>query len=511
MGIREDQIARQLEMFKKGAAPVKLVKAATVNDGIAAFNEKEQESLIAFFSQACEDFKIIKFVPASGAATRMFKTLLYFDDRLDKIDEDDVRKRAEKDETDYKVLLEVLEGIRDRKFAFQGDLEEKMAKAALNLENLIKKGHYKDILNYLLTGRGLNYASLPKALLKFHRYEGYSRTALEEHLVEGLAYSKDKYGTVHIHFTLSPEFRQKVDDHIASVIHRYEQEGVTFDLGFSEQKTSTNTAAVDQDNNLFRDNGGRLVLRPGGHGALIENLNELDGDIIFIKNIDNVVPDRLKEETIRYKKILGGYLVKLQSDIFSFLERLSAANTTEEEIKTITAFAQEKLNIYFPAGFPGWTAEEKQAFLVNKLNRPLRVCGMVKNEGEPGGGPFFVEGRDKTLSLQIVEGAQVDNNSQEQVHILKHATHFNPVDLVCGIRDFRGNKFNLTEFVDPEAYFIANKSFQGRSLKALELPGLWNGAMADWITIFVEVPIITFNPIKTVNDLLRKSHTGDPE
>lgn len=506
MGIAKTQVLNQLEMFEKGVIPPRLVKAATTDDCITRFSRSEQEELISLFSKESNSYKIIKFVPASGAATRMFKTLFNFNLKLDEINEQEVRKRAAIGEKGYDSLLSVIEGLTCKKFAFYMDLKAVLAIDGISMVHLMEEGQFKTIIDYLLTEKGLNYANIPKALIKFHQYDDYSRTSIEEHLVEGMVYSKDKNNIVHIHFTVSPKFKQMVKQYIDSIIHLYRKNGITFNIEFSEQKLSTNTLATDENNNFLRDMDNNLVLRPGGHGALIENLNDLDGDIIFIKNIDNVVPEPLKEVTIRYKKIMGGYLMKLQIEIFSFLKILSKGKKTGQELDKITLYSRKFLNISFPGDFNHRSIEERKKLLIKKLNRPLRVCGMVKNEGEPGGGPFIVEGPDKTLSLQIVEGAQVNKDSEEQQQILKNSTHFNPVDLVCSVRDFQGNKFNLLTYIDSDSYFISSKPWKERSLKALELPGLWNGAMAGWITVFVEVPITTFNPIKTVNDLLRKEH-----
>jgi hypothetical protein len=509
MGITKDRILEQVEMFKKGAHPLKLVKAAAIGVGIVRFTREEKDALISLFDNKSRDFKVIKFVPASGAATRMFSVLLKFNTQLGEIDETEVRERAKAKETDYPALLEVIEGLKEKRFAFHADLKKALASDGFDMEALIKEGRFKTIIEYLLTSKGLDYAAIPKGLIKFHQYDdgNYSRTAFEEHLEEGTTYSKDCKDTVHIHFTVSPEFRQRIMEHIGESILKDRKENIAFEIGYSEQKSSTDTPAVDEDNNLFRDDEGKLVLRPGGHGALIENLNDLDYDIVFIKNIDNVVPERLRAETTRSKKMLGGYLLKLQSMIFSFLDRLTKGDAAAEEIDEMIAYSKETLNIGFPNDFFERTLLERQHFLFEKLNRPQRVCGMVINEGEPGGGPFWVEGQDGTISLQIVEGVQIDKKSKSQKEILNTSTHFNPVDLVCGIRDFRGNKFDLHKYIDRDAFFVSHKSWKdGRRLKALELPGLWNGAMADWITVFVEVPIITFNPIKTINDLLRKEH-----
>jgi hypothetical protein len=417
---------------------------------------------------------------------------------------------VENDESgsNFIFLREFIAGIKERNFAFFNDLQEVLTKGGYDIDALVKKKDYKPVIDYLLNPKGLNYANLPKALLKFHKYKAGARTSLEEHLVEGIAYAKDEKNVVYIHLTISPEFEELINRFIAGIISKYKEGGITFDIRFSQQKTSTDTVAADKNNNLFRDGDNNLVLRPGGHGALIENLNDLTGDIIFIKNIDNVVPDNFKAETIKYKKILGGYLIKIQKQVFGFLRNLCAedAEISHDELESMVQWAKKFLNISLPAGFTDWDRLKKRDYLVKKLNRPIRVCGMVKNEGEPGGGPYWIEQQDGTVSLQIIEKVQIDMNSPAAVKILKKSTHFNPVDLVCGIKDFRGEGFDLSKFVDSDAYFISKKSKDGKTLKALELPGLWNGAMADWITIFVEVPLLTFNPVKTINDLLRRQH-----
>jgi hypothetical protein len=344
-------------------------------------------------------------------------------------------------------------------------------------------------------------------LLKFHQYSNGRRTAFEEHLVEAADYVKDAHGLCRLHFTVSSEHQKRFEGLLEEVRHRYEKNyNARFQVDFSLQKRSTDTIAVDIYNQPFREKDGKLLFRPGGHGALIENLNDLKGDIIYIKNIDNVATDRIKGPTFLWKKILAGCLIELQKKIFTYLERLVAQKPDEQFLDEVTDFARERLCLTPPNSWQRKSIREKREFLLNKLNRPLRVCGMVKNEGEPGGGPFWVEGKDGALSMQIVESAQVDPNSNEQQAIFASGTHFNPVDIVCGVRDYIGDPFDLWNYIDADAVFISQKSKDGRNLKALELPGLWNGAMANWITLFVEVPIITFNPVKTINDLLRKEH-----
>ncbi len=508
-GISQEQVFLQLERFAKGATPVNPVKPATPGDGITCFKENKIKELVAFFEKAASSRTIIKFVPASGAATRMFKDLQNYLNNSDNQDNPGAKEDP--------FIQEFISGIKNKDFAFLEDLQKVLEKDGFRLEELVESHQYVTIIEYLLH-KGLNYANLPKALLKFHYYKdhGYSRTAIEEHLVEGLAYSRDAQNEVHIHFTISPGFLEKMNKLLEAVIPRYtkgdDTGAVTFDISHSFQQPATDTVAVDKNNELFRDGNGNIVLRPGGHGALIKNLDDLDGDIIFIKNIDNIVPDHLKAETITFKKVIGGHLLTVQSQVFDFLSRLDPGGTgsptplAPADLDNIVAYAQEGLNITFPAEFENWEASTKSSFLFKKLNRPIRVCGMVKNEGEPGGGPFWIKEKDGAVSLQIIEGAQLDKDSAGTQQMLAQATHFNPVDLVCAVKDYRGQKFVLSRFVDHEAYFISAKSLDGRPLKAMELPGLWNGAMADWNTIFVEVPLITFNPVKTVNDLLRPTH-----
>jgi hypothetical protein len=375
------------------------------------------------------------------------------------------------------------------------------------MEELIQAGDFKIIIDSLLTSNGLDYANQPKGLLLFHNYPDGPRTAAEEHLVEAAVYATDRDKRAHIHFTISPEHQQRFKTLFGKVSEKYENQfGIKFDISFSIQKPATDTIAVDELNQPFRNNNGDLLFRPGGHGALIDNLNDLDGDIIFIKNIDNIVPDRLKAQTFRYKKVIGGYLAFLKSKLDNYLHRLEKSHLSAGEINEIKEFSTSTLKLSIPDSFSQLEMAEQQKFLFKLLNRPLRICGMVKNEGEPGGGPFWVENDNGELSLQIVESSQIDFSNPEQAEIVKKATHFNPVDLVCAVKNYRGERFNLKEFIDEDTGFIALKSTGGKTLKAQELPGLWNGAMAYWITLFVEVPIITFNPVKTINDLLRNEH-----
>jgi hypothetical protein len=506
-GMSLEQVISHIEIFKKGLRYSDLLRPCSVGDGITVFDKQELKRLGEIFVRYALSAKIMKFVPASGAATRMFKLLLSFNNRYEQIDEKRVVSEAEKNDPDHKSLQQFIKGIK--KFAFYVDLKSAMSGDGLDIETSISEGQYKVILEYILTSKGLNLANLPKGLIKFHEYPDHARTPFEEHLVEAVAYTQDKDKIVRVHSTVSPDHKEAIERHMEKIRGRYEKLGLKYDVTLSVQKPSTDTIAVDLDNNPFRDKEGRLLFRPAGHGALLENLSDLKVDIIFIKNIDNVVPDRLKKETFFYKKALGGYLVELQKDIFGYLEKLSRKDVDKQTIKQIMAFTRHKLSIIPPESVKKGSKDDKMSFLFSKLNRPLRVCGMVRNVGEPGGGPFWVKQEDQTASLQIVESSQVDMTSAAQRAVWQSATHFNPVDLVCGVRDYLDRPFNLMNFTDPNTGFISIKSKEGRELKALELPGLWNGSMANWNTVFVEVPIITFNPVKTVLDLLRLQHQPD--
>ncbi len=501
-GIAIETAEKQIQNFKNGFPFVRLAAPATIENGLISFTEKEAGELEAHFNDYKEDYEILKFVPASGAASRMFKHLLAFINDFSGSAEEIAALEAEEDFNSVGYFFKNL-----RKFAFYEALKTALLKDQFILDDLMKKKDYKTILEYLLTEKGLNYANQPKALLFFHNYDDGARRAFEEHLVEAANYAIDKKRAARVHFTVSPEHQPEFEKAFKNVKDKYEvRYRVTYHLEFSQQKPATDTLAVDMNNNPLRNGDGSLTFRPGGHGALIENLNDLNSEIIFIKNIDNIVPDELRDMTYLYKKVIGGLLMQLQEKTFEFLDMLDDGNVTDEELEEIRTFANKKLNIYIPKAYDGYDNLAKMDFLFNKLNRPMRVAGMVKNEGEPGGGPFWVRDKINEISLQIVESSQIDFKDQEQKEIVAKATHFNPVDLVCGVRNFKGEKFDLHDFVDPETGFISLKSKQGTELKALELPGLWNGAMADWITIFVEVPLITFNPVKTINDLLRPQH-----
>lgn len=504
-GLTLEEVERQLELFEMPSPYLRLYRPCIAGDGITVIDEERRQAFTEIFEREAPKRVCLKFVPASGAASRMFKSLLHYLTQGKAILREAIVSQSQAGQKDAKELLTFMDGIRN--FAFFNELKPTMQKRGYHIDNLLDKGEFTDILGFLLSEKGLNYSHLPKGLLKFHKYPEGSRTAFEEHLVEAAAYVRDENGHSHLHFTVSKEHLEEFQRLLEVMIPLYERKyQVSFDVSFSTQKKSADTLAVDLNNRPFRYGNGRLLFRPGGHGALIENLNDLKGHIIFIKNIDNVVPDRLKPETFKWKKIMGGYLMTLQSEIFSYLEKLTLTVTGDQVLNEAMAFVKEELSQSVPVSIENGSPETKKTFLMEKLDRPIRVCGMVQNVDEPGGGPFWVKERSGETSRQIVETAQIDRDSQDQQAILASSTHFNPVDLVCGVRDWKGRAFDLRKFVDPKAVFISRKSKDGKDLKALEHPGLWNGAMARWITIFVEVPRITFNPVKTVNDLLRKEH-----
>lgn len=487
-GISLETIEQQINHFVTGFPYLKVLKAATIGDGIVRVEEAEQAALVSAFDAHASSVSLLKFVPASGAATRMFKSLFAFKD----------------DGKSDKSIPEFSERIRD--FAFFDDLKAAMAKGGADIDEAITNGEYQLIADYILSEKGLDYGSLPKGLLKFHRYLDGARTPVEEHFVEGTNYANSG-GEVKLHFTVSPEHRSRFEALIEVVKPQFEAKfGVTYEVSFSEQKPATDTISVNMDNTPFRNADGSLLFRPAGHGALLANLNDQDGDVVFIKNVDNVVPDSLKEMTFVYKKILGALLLKYRQQIFDFQERINAGESSNELISELTDFYENTLFTLPATGFHALSNLEKLAYFAIKLDRPVRLCGMVKNVGEPGGGPFWAANPDGTTSLQVVESAQIDMDDAEQKALFDTATHFNPVDLVCSLRGYKGKKFDLMKFRDSNTGFITQKSKDGKDLKAQELPGLWNGSMSDWNTVFVEVPLITFNPVKTVNDLLRKEH-----
>ncbi len=488
----KEQVISQLNNFKTGFPFLELADSASIEKGILKLDKAtENQYLQAWDQYLGEDHKVLKFVPASGAASRMFKDLFEF-----------MEGPSEQPSNAFmtKFFAEI------HRFAFARELDEACQKnSEKDMDSLIESNQYKAVIQNLLLPAGLNYGSLPKGLLRFHAYGDEKRKAVVEHLVEGALYAKTKTNQVNVHFTVSPEHRALFEAEVNASAPAVERGyGIQLNISFSEQKSSTDTVAADSENNPFRENG-QILFRPGGHGALIENLNDLDGDVVFVKNIDNIVPDRLKDTTVRFKKIIAGILVSRQKKVFEAIRLLESGKYDRAQLLDIIHFVQNDLCTRHPE-IKSLEDSELAIYLIKKLNRPIRVCGMVRNEGEPGGGPFWAYNSDGTISLQILESTQIDLNDARKKAMFEQGTHFNPVDLVCALRNNKGQKFKLTDFVDPKTAFISYKSKGGKELKALELPGLWNGAMSDWSTIFVEVPVLTFNPVKTVNDLLRPEH-----
>ena len=499
-GLTPEQVEAQLALFRKGFPFAGIRRPATPGDGILVPEEKQKKYFEELYEKEKAAYRVVKFVPASGAASRMFKSLYAYHGQWVKSGR---KSGVPVPEGDMKRFFAGLE-----KFAFYDLLEKHLTeKYGMPAPEMRDAGRYGEIVDALLNRPGLGYGSLPKGLILFHRYPEAGRTAFEEHLAEGAMYAAGEEGRVILHFTVSPEhleaFRRRQEE-----IRRYFEEryATQYHISYSVQKPATDTVAATPDNQPFRREDGTILFRPGGHGALIENLNDLDEEIIFIKNIDNVVPDHLKGDTVRYKKVLGGLLLDLRQRIHEGLRRMDGGQLSSDDLGELRSFAEKELMIQMPPQYDDMPDEKKQRVLYDLLHRPLRVCGMVKNEGEPGGGPFWVEDKTGRLSLQIVESAQIDMNDPGKKELVSRATHFNPVDLVCSVKDHRGRKYDLREYVDPDTFFISEKSYDGRDLKALELPGLWNGAMARWTTLFVEVPPTTFNPVKTVLDLLRPQH-----
>lgn len=491
--ISEETFNNQLKQHREGFPFLKLVGAASPEKGIFIANDEQRAAYLEAWNKYLqENHNVQKFVPASGAASRMFKNLFEFLD-------------GDSDTPDTDFIKKFFENIHD--FAFYDALNDAcIVNEQKEIDELIDEGNYKAVIANLLEEEGLDYGNLPKGLLFFHVYDDCVRTPLEEHLVEGALYAAGNDGNVNIHFTVSNEHRDLFEELVAEKKNDFEDKfNVHYNISFSEQKSSTDTVAATVDGEPFRNEDGTMLFRPGGHGALIENLNDLDSDIIFIKNIDNVVPDGLKKATVENKKLIAGILVSVQSQVFKYLRLLDSGTYSHSDIEEIIRFVRDVLCLRNP-NLANLEDAELVIYLRKKLNRPIRVCGMVRNVGEPGGGPFLAYNSDGTISLQILESSQIDTSNEEYLKMFKSGTHFNPVDLVCVVKNYKGEHFNLPDYVDSQTGFISSKNKNGKELRALELPGLWNGAMSDWNTIFVEVPLETFNPVKTVNDLLRTQH-----
>lgn len=497
--IKSEQIDRQLANFTQGFDYVILSEPATVGNGIIRIEATAEERLRGNFEKARQNGNILKMVPASGSATRMFKDLFTFMNTYTGSEEEFLEFVQEKGPG---TIYEFFQKLNE--LPFYNRLSAAMWSDGKDINKMIEKREYNEVLSYILTEKGLNYGNTPKGLVDFHIYRDFVRTAFDEHIVEGALYCNNGK-TANLHFTVSEEYMHLFKDRLKKVTKVFEKMfNVKYEVTFSVQKPSTDTVSIDDKGELLRDSEGKPVFRPGGHGALIYNLDELKADIIFIKNIDNVIPDRAKGDTIKYKQLLAGTLVELQEKIFNYLHILDK-KPTEEQLKEIDAF-MSTIGYKEAEGKSYKDQKEHIKHLHQLLDRPVRVCGMVKNEGEPGGGPFWVKTKDGSSRLMIIESAQINLKDKEQKKIFDHSTHFNPVDLVCGMKNYKGKKFELEKFIAPEQGFITHKSYKGQEIKVQELPGLWNGAMAKWITVFVEVPLSTFTPVKTVFDLFRFEH-----
>ncbi len=492
-GLAEATVKDQMKIFKNGIPFANIVGAASAYKGVEILSEKTQHDFVNLFEAEKDTLELLKFVPASGAATRMFKFLHQFLEDFN-FETDDIETYLLRDENkDLKPFFASLD-----KFAFSTLVKEKLAKNHPDFENLQKGKQYFLYVKEMLEEDGLNFNNTPKGLIPFHKYGENYVTPFGEQLFEAAFYASSN-GTARLHFTVAAEHEEKFKERYNKIQQRVERKtGVTFNISYSFQKKETDRVAVTPENELFLDENGNLIFRPSGHGALLENLNEVDADIIYIKNIDNVVAENYIETIAFHKKVLAGKLISLQQKIFSLVAELHSENPTEEMLHRVVEFISEELKIT--------NAPLNKEPLLKILERPIRICGVVENTGAPGGGPFLIKDKNGNLSYQIVEMSQIDINNPEQKKLVEQATHFNPVDLVCGVRNYKGEKFDLLKFSDPDTGFISEKSYHGKPIKALELPGLWNGAMANWNTIFVEVPLITFNPVKTVNDLLNKAH-----
>ncbi len=500
-GITIDEVNAQVARIKNGMSHSNLIATATIGKGIESYSANEVKDFIGLYESRQNHLSTLKFVPASGAATRMFKFLFQFLKIFDPSKES-IEDYAEKNnDALIKKFISNLE-----KFPFYNQVLSKAKKINSSFDNLCEGEKYLQFVKTMLDDNGLHYSFSPKGLLPFHKYGDDVITAFQEHLFESTLYASSN-NKANLHFTVSEKHHPYFIEELNRIKQGLEQKtNTTFNVSFSCQKEATETIALTEEGSVFRKEDGSVLFRPAGHGALLENLNDLNNDLIFIKNVDNIVVANKNIEVSEYKKLLAGILIKVQEQVFTFLNRLDEDLVLEKELLEMAMFLSNKMYVPIEEDFEDFTLEEKRIYIKEKLNRPIRVCGMVKNEGEPGGGPFLVKDKNGAVSLQIVEFAQINIKDKGQQEIVKNATHFNPTDLVCGVKNYKGEKFNLKEFVDPEAAFITMKTQNGTDIKALELPGLWNGSMAYWNSIFVEVPLNTFNPVKTVNDLLKSAH-----
>lgn len=502
LGITEQEVLAQIEIFKKGFPFVNLAKPCTPGDGIETLEPREAGERIGFYETAREAGRLTVFVPASGAATRMFKSGLSVYNQYQADASFVLPPEKGGGSPDMRDVARTLEHLCE--FAFWPELNRQVKGMNLDALELAEERKPIPVLKALLTAERMGYSELPKGLLRFHRYpDGSGRTAFEEHFFEAAMYAADKDQRLRMHFTVSKEHESLFLRELECFKSSLEGKGFKLDVSFSNQLPSTDTLAVDLNNAPFRNSEGKLVFRPAGHGALLKNLESLGADIVFIKNIDNIQPDDRKGAVAKVQKEIGGFLLQKQALIFDFLKKIEENDLSGARMEGLKKFILKDFNLNVPEHLTG---EEKRTLCFDLLNRPIRVCGMVKNQGEPGGGPFWVKNASGVVSRQIVEKSQVDLSSPEQKRLLENSTHFNPVNLVCALRDYKGRAFELSRFVDPQTGFISAKSKDGQELRALELPGLWNGAMAGWLTYFIETPPETFAPVKELNDLLRPEH-----
>ncbi|MFL1010865.1 DUF4301 family protein [Flavisericum labens] len=500
-GIPVDRVNAQVSRIKNGMTYSNLLSAATIGKGIERYSNSDIEEFIKGFEQKRDNLNLIKFVPASGAATRMFKFLFKFLKNFNP-EKDTIEGYIEGRSDD--LIETFITKLKD--FPFYEEVISKLKETKPDYDSLIDSKKYYEFVKTMLDENGLNYSFLPKGLLLYHKYEDVAITAFQEHLFESTLYASSS-GQANLHFTVSEKHHVYFTKEFNRIKEELERRTNTiFNVSFSYQKEATETIALTTKDEVCRNEDGSILFRPGGHGALLENLNDLDSDFIFIKNIDNIVVSQRNIEVSKYKKLLAGVLLEAQETVFAYLNKLDEGHLEDADLKIMLLFLKFRLNEPVPAEVEGFANHEKVEFLKEKFNRPMRVCGMVKNEGEPGGGPFWVKDKDGKISLQIVEFAQINFSKKGQQELVYKATHFNPTDLVCAVKNYKGEKFDLKKFVDPEAAFVTMKTQNGIDIQALELPGLWNGSMAHWNSIFVEVPVETFNPVKTVNDLLKPAH-----
>lgn len=499
-----EDINKQIDRLSRGNIPVSLIRPATIDDGIIRFSKERRLELSEKFDEISSDITIAKFIPSSGAATRMFSKLA---ENLKNLTlKNATPEELLEDENRDKSFTGFFNAVKKRELPFYDYLEIAVKNDGFDLDNLVSENSIEIILEYILGEKGLNYGSLPKALVKFHKYKDMAVSPIGEHFIESVLYTVNPGNITNIHFTIPEEYRDKFAKEVHDLKEFFKQKGYEIITKFSVQDLRTNTISITKAGEPVRDNNGDLVLRAGGHGSLISNLNELSEDIIFIKNIDNVTTGDRLNDTIINKKLLGAYLIEVRNKIFSSLRTLPRIIKDGESINEIYCFAKDVLNISFPPDFIDFDLEKKRRILTDKLNRPIRVCGMVKNMNEPGGGPFWIEDKNGEVTLQIIEMSQLDNNSAEQSEIFTHSSHFNPVDIVCSIKDYRGNIFSLNDFVEESRYFVSEKQYNNGKILVIEHPGLWNGSMEKWISLFIEVPLTTFNPVKYVHDLFQDNH-----